>query len=241
MSYAPAAPRARIGFIIPSSNRMVEPQMTRWLPQGVVPHFNRIGMTNRHRKPLKDLMPRIMEAADLLGDCKCDIIVFQCTGTSMSGGVGGDAQVIAEITRLTNRPAVSTASSLTAALAALKAKRLVFISETARTGHDKKLAYLREAGFTIVADTAAGLSGSDEYCTTPAQFWLETALSLRNDSADAYFISCANISAIDVIEELERAAAKPVVTSNQAAIWHALRTIGIRDTIPGLGALLREH
>lgn len=37
MSDKPVLPRARIGFIIPSSNRMVEPQMQRFLPQGVVP------------------------------------------------------------------------------------------------------------------------------------------------------------------------------------------------------------
>ena len=45
-SYDPITPRARIGFIIPSSNRMVEPQMQRLMPAGVVPHFTRIGMTN---------------------------------------------------------------------------------------------------------------------------------------------------------------------------------------------------
>ena len=64
-------------------------------------------------------------------------------------------------------------------------------------------------------------------------------MSLRNDSADAYFLSCANIQSIDVIEQLERDLGKPVVTSNQAALWCSLRTAGIRDDVSGLGALLR--
>src|SRR6266849_1894897 len=124
MTYAPIVPRARIGFIIPSSNRMIEPQMQRFLPAGVVPHFNRIGMTNRHKAPLEKLLPRILEAADLLNDSKCDVIVLQCTGTSMSGGVDTDKRVVEAIGKATGRPALSTASALTAAFKALAAKRL---------------------------------------------------------------------------------------------------------------------
>src|SRR5712672_3299604 len=141
--YEPIVPRARIGFIIPSSNRMVEPQMQRCMPAGVVPHFSRIGMTNRHKAPLDQLIPRITAAAELLADSKCDVTVLQCTGTSMSGGVDMDKRVVAEIEKVTRRPALSTASALNDAFAAFGARRLVFISETKQDDHDKKLAYLR--------------------------------------------------------------------------------------------------
>jgi maleate cis-trans isomerase len=52
-------------------------------------------------------------------------------------------------------------------------------------------------------------------------------MALRNDGADVYFLSCANIHSIDVIEDLERDLGKPVVTSNQAAIWCSPRAAGI--------------
>jgi maleate isomerase len=238
--YSPVTPRARIGFIIPSSNRMVEPQMQRYAPSGVQPHFVRIGMTNRHKRPLPELMPRILEAAELLMDSKCDIIVFQCTGTSMSGGVDMDKHVVREIGKAAKRPAISTASAVNAALAAVSAKRLVFISETKRKGHEEKLKYMREAGYDIVAEREASLEGSDAYCTTPARFWYDLALALKDDRAESYFLSCANIHAIDVIEDLEKALQRPVVTSNQAALWCALRTLGLSDVVPGLGSLFKR-
>ena len=214
--------------------------MARLCPPGVVPHFMRLRMTNRYKRPLPEMLPAILDAAAHLMDAKCDIVVFQCTGTSMSGGVDMDNHVVSEIAKSTQRPAISTAGAVKAALAALAARRLVFISETEQAGHGKKLKFLKEAGYEILADKAAGLSGSDEYCVTPPAFWYDIAMALRNDSADAVFISCANISSIEVIGDLERDSGKPVVTSNQAALWCALRTLGLSDVIPSLGALFQH-
>jgi maleate isomerase len=235
MTYDPILPRARIGFIIPASNRMVEPQMARSMPSGVVPHFTRVRM---HEKNLGLLMPKLLDAASLLADSKCDITVLQCTGLSMSGGVDGEKEAAAAIRAETGRPAISAASSVTAALTRLGARKLVFLSESEQEGHDKKCKFLREAGYTLLADKAVSLAGTDAYCTAPPALWYDTAVALKCDEADAIFISCANIHSIDIIEDLERRLNKPVVTSNQAALWLALRMIGIEDLVPGLGRLL---
>ena len=232
-------PRARLGFIIPSSIRMVEPQLQEYCPKDVIPHFNRIGMTNRHRAPLEDLLPRILLAAELLGDSKCDVTVLQCTGTSMSGGIEKEKEVISAIERVTGKPAASTASSLMDAFDALGVKRIVFISETLQEGHDKKMAFLKEAGLEIVSDKAMGLAGSDVYCSTPSSYWYENVKALHNDKTEAYFVSCANIHSINIIEDLEDVLDRPVITSNQAALWSALRIAGVKDDISSLGRLFQ--
>jgi len=218
---------------------MVEPQLQHYCPDGVVPHFNRIGMTNRHKAPLDELMPRILLAAELLADSKCDVTVLQCTGTSMSGGVEKEREIISAIEELTGKPAASAASALMDAFQALDAQRLVFVSETRQAGHDKKLAFLKEAGLDIIADKAMGLASSDIYCSTPPEFWFESVKAMRNDDANAYFISCANIHSIDVIDALEDELDAPVVTSNQAALWSALRLAGLNDNISTLGRLFK--
>ena len=207
------------------------------MPDGVVPHFMRLRMTGPHSVALDELLPRITDAAAILGDAKCDVTVLHCTGTSMSGGFGAERGVIAAMEEATGRPALTTATCLMTALAALGARRLAFISESPEKGHGKKRDFIADAGYDIVADRAACLSGSDESCVTPPAFWVDLAKELATPEAQATFISCANIHAIDAIEELEAALDRPVVTSNQVIIWHALRTAGIKDTLPGLGRL----
>lgn len=238
MDYEPKMPRARIGFIIPTSNRLVEPQMQRHLPDDVIPHFTRIGMTDSHKRPLEQLLPRIIEAATMLSEAKCDVTVLQCTGTSMSGGVESERQVIKDVEARTGRHVISAASAVSIALKTLGARKIVFISEAGQSLHEEKIQFLLAMGFDMLADKAAELSGSDEWCSMPGRYWYDQALNLRTDAADAYFISCANIQSIDVIADLEAELGRPVVTSNQASMWLALRKAGISDVLPRLGKLL---
>ena len=61
---------------------------------------------------------------------------------------------------------------------------------------------------------------------------------LREDT-EAIFISCSNFRTLDIIEALERETGKPVITSNQAAMWGTLRKIADRRTVPGAGRLFQ--
>jgi maleate cis-trans isomerase len=42
------------------------------------------------------------------------------------------------------------------------------------------------------------------------------------------------------IDAMEREIGKPVISSNQATFWAALRKIGVTDKIKGVGRLFRE-
>ena len=44
----------------------------------------------------------------------------------------------------------------------------------------------------------------------------------------------------EVIDMLEKDLGKPVITSNQAALWAALKAVKIKDSIKGYGQLLER-
>ncbi len=54
-------------------------------------------------------------------------------------------------------------------------------------------------------------------------------------------MTCLNTRSHTVIARLEDALGKPVISSTQATLWHALRLAGIDDRIAGFGRLMEAH
>jgi maleate isomerase len=220
---------ARIGLIIPSSNRMVEEEMVRHVPPGVTAHVARLRMTGAHRVGLDALLPQVKEAAATLTDAHCDVVAFHCTANSTSEGIAGEAKLLGALRDAGATHVTTTASAIRHAFDVLGARRIVLLTPYSTHVTEEEASFLREAGYEVVHAHGFAMKGSDEYCTTPPQFWRDRALEAARPDADVYFLSCANISVFPVIEEIEQKLGRPVVTSNQAVIWEALSLLGIAD------------
>src|SRR5258708_35456725 len=59
----------------------------------------------------------------------------------------------------------------------------------------------------------------------------------QNPDVDAVFVSCTSLRIAELIPELEGRIGKPVISSNFAMAWHALRLAGVEDREPHLGRL----
>jgi maleate isomerase len=228
----------RIGLIIPASNRMVEQEMVRVLPDGATAHVARLRMTGSHARPLDELLPDVRAVAATLADARCDAIAFHCTANSTADGEEGEAQLLAALRVASDGPVTTTATAIREALAALNARRIVLVTPytAAVTAHEAT--FFEDVGCEVVAMQAADLGGSDAYCAAPPGMWETTLLNARRDDVDAYVLSCANIACFEVIERVEAALGKPLVTSNQSVLWATLRAAGApRPT--GVGRLMR--
>jgi maleate isomerase len=219
----------RIGLIIPSSNRMVEQEMVRHLPPGVTVHVARLRMTGAHRVAIDELLPRIADAAATLIDARCDVVAVHCTANSMAEGLGGEDKLTAALRQAGAPRATTTAGAIRAAFDALSARRIVLITPYSQETTDHEAEFLRDAGYDVLASRGFALKGSDEYCATAAQFWRDRVIEAARPDADCYLLSCANISTFPVIAEIEQKLGRPVVSSNQAVIFDALRLLGMTD------------
>ena len=84
----------------------------------------------------------------------------------------------------------------------------------------------------------------DEYkriARVPSDEVYRHARSVDRPEADAILISCTDFATLGVIPRLEDDLGKPVVTSNQATFWAALRAAGVDTRFDRYGELLREH
>jgi maleate isomerase len=227
----------RIGLIIPSSNRLTEPHMQRYAPDGVQAHVTRLRMTGPSHMPLAELMPRIVEATQALDDAGCNAIVFHCTASSMEAGLDGERQVLEAMRSVTRAVTATTATAALAALQALELHRIALFSPYIVATHQHEIAFLAEAGYEVVGGKCLGLHGGEEYLTVKPAQWLRLASTNTPADADGVFLSCTNIHAPEAIVPLEQTLQKPVVTSNQAVLWYVLRELGLEAEVQGLGRL----
>jgi maleate isomerase len=237
-------PLARIGLIIPSVNRMTEPQFNRFAPAALGIHVARGRVAGGPPRTVAELTDEIAHAAGTLADAKPDLIVFHCTHTSMKEGADGEARIIDLIRSTTGIEAVSTSSLVNEALRALGVKKVLVLSPY-QTNADI-IAYLTAAGFTVVKDIALACATPAAFEDVTAQRWYELALENDSPEIDGVFLSCTNTTQIDAVEAIERALHKPVVNSNQAVLWGCLSRLkaafGDDWSLPGLGRLLdRGH
>ena len=56
-------------------------------------------------------------------------------------------------------------------------------------------------------------------------------------TVDGVFASCTNLQTFAIIEQAEAALSKPVITSNQALVWHMLALTGLPTKGRGPGRL----
>lgn len=230
-------PRARVGFIIPSRNTITEPDLNRYAPAGIGVHCVRLKQVTE--TPLIEQTPSILVAASLLADARCDMIVYHCTGKSMGSGVAAEKRLVAQIEKKTGRRACTTASAVGVALQALGARKIVMATPYPQKTNDSEKAYLAELGVEVLRDLAAGLPKPDGVCGATPEFWVEETFKHRHPEAQAYFLSCCNMQGMGAIAGLEAKLDRPVISSNQAAFWYALRALGISDDVPAIGRLFR--
>lgn len=232
--------RLRLGMLLPSSNQVAEPELPAMLPEGVSIHTTRLKLRGGGREELLAMTEKVEEGAALVADAGADLIVFHCTAVSTF-----DAQMEIGLKRrieaATGKPATATSEALVAAFRALGARRIVLVSPYSKAVNEREIAYFAHHQITVLSATGLDLQGGNAYAAVEPGEWYRLTVANRASEADAYFLSCTTIRATPVIAALERDLGRPVVTSNQAMAWHSLRMGGVRDTVPGFGALFAEH
>jgi maleate isomerase len=227
-----------IGLIIPSSNRLTEPQFNAYAPPGVGVHVTRLRMTGKFRKPLSELKRPLVEAAEALSDVKPGMIVFHCTANSMESGLAHEKAVIEIIEQASGCPTITTAQAITQAFDRFGIKKLVLISPYVRATNQLEVNYLTETGYTVLHELGLGLETHAYSAVTP-QEWKNIVKENTRADADGYFLSCTNTRMIEAVEDLENDLNKPVINSNQATLWACLKKFGVVHTDKKLGRLFQ--
>lgn len=231
--------RLKLGMMMPSSNSIAEPQFAAMLPAGVSLHVTRLQLRGGDAAEHLRMLDRLEEATSLLVDTGVDRLMFHCTAVSMfSPEMPGE--ITQRVRALTDIPLTITSEAVLAGLRALAATKIVLLTPYNQDTNDREVRFLEHNKVLVLREKGLNCAGGVEMAGVTPEQWYDEALALRDDRADAYFLSCTTIRSAEVIEPLELALGKPVITSNQVALWDALRSSGITDRIDRFGKLLSD-
>lgn len=231
--------RARIGQMRPATAIEGAEEWRTVAPTGVAFADARTIVRKVDDEGLKEMMSQVLEASRQLATAKVDLIV-QCgaPGTFLRGK-GHDEQVVEEIKAETGIPAITMMQAMMEGLHALGAKKIAVGTIYSNEVNARMTEYMEAHGFEVVG--MDGLQITDPYEASlhdaDSAYRLGRDVFRKSPGADAILISCGTYRSFPIIPYLEMDTGVPVVTSNQATLWHALRTLGLPDQIPDLGKL----
>ncbi len=230
--------RAKVGYVLLATEQTVQDDVMKLRPEGVGVHFARAAIPDSITADTLSAQAELLAdcAASLLPDGSLDVVCYACTSGSL---VIGEERVFAELNKGAPRAiATSLISGVIRALHTIGAKRIVIGTPYLDEINALEADYLEAAGFEVLAITGFNLEKDSDMVLVSPDYIREFALSIDNSDADAIFISCGALRTLDVIGEIETAAGKPAICSNQAMIWDVLRLAKIDDRIAGYGRLL---
>jgi maleate isomerase len=230
--------RAKLGFVVLAMEQTVEDDVFRLTPEGVGVHFSRIAMSNTASvATLKAMEPGIEGAARLiLPDDRLDVVCYTCNCGTM---VIGEEKVLSALERARPEAAPTTVmTGVVQGLRAVGARRIVVATPYLDEVNAHVLAFLKSNGFEVLDLQGLNLATNKEIDCVEPEFLREFAASLDRPDADAVFMCCGALRALDIVGALEEEIGKPAIVSNQAMMWDCLRRAGIEDRISGYGRLL---
>lgn len=223
-----------IGMIAPFDFAL-DRELWRWAPDDVSLYLTRlpyvpVPMTVEMASAISDVDAVYRASRDVLTPEPL-VVTYACTSGSFIDGVAGERALIQTMRAAGAPAAVTTSGALTDALHLLGVRKLAIATPYIEPVTDRLVSYLAESGVETVAGVGLGLI-SHIWRVSYAEV-VEIVRAVDRKDADAMFISCTNLPTYDIIEPLERALGKPVLTANQVTMWASLRAMGLEAMAPG--------
>ena len=159
-----------------------------------------------------------------------DVVAYACASGSFVNGVLGERLLVRTMEDAGAPAACTTSGALVEALGLLGVRSLAIATPYIQDVTDRLVSYLREDGVRTVSSNGLGLLG--HIWRVPYRDVIDIVSRVDDPAAEALYISCTNLPTYDIIEPLEQALGKPVLTANQVTMWSALREMGL----DGVGA-----
>ena len=241
----------RLGVLLPTGNRVLEPDMYKMAPKGVTVHFERLGIIYRAAPPPGSVEGGLRQrsshgedierATKVIASVEPKVIAYGCTSGSYFKGIDYNKELIRKMEAAAGIPAITTSMASVEALRELGLKKVCFITPYDDFFTEKGKEFFEASGFEVPVTKHLTITSFERKQLPPEavlKLTHELAISAYNPSCDGIFCSCTGFNAIEIIEEVEKEIGKPMISANQATMWLMLKIAEVRKAIKGFGELM---
>lgn len=219
--------RRRVGLIVPSSNTVVEEDFIHSVPAHMTIHSARMRLLETTEPALwtmiREHLPRAVED---IASVHPHVVVFADTSAGAILGQGAESKMIKDIADRTGARVVSTNEAVHASIASFNPRRIAVITPYIDSVNERIRRGLKERGFRL--SKVAGMAQMDNFGFAnilPERILTFAMHELTGIRFDLVFVSCTNLRALEIRQQLEDRLGVPVVTSNHATIQQTLQFV----------------
>ena len=227
------------GSLIPSTNTTVEIEYNRLLPPTLQVHVGRLGKdADTPFSPSRN--EDIEYQARMLGTAKVEVVCLAQTSASLIDD-DYDAATKRRMTAGAGVPSLTSAEAIGQAVRALGARRIALVSPYSQEAISRTQRYY-EMRYELEVVAMESFDVTDSYAIGALSADHATNAFARIDrpEIEILVVPGGNFPTMKFIAGWERQFHKPVITSNQAALWAMMGVMKIKAPLPGLGRLLEQ-
>lgn len=225
------------GVLVPSTNTTCEIEFGRLVPEDLQLHVARLGKGGASAFA-PSLDADIDYQSKMLGNAKVEVISLAQTSASLFAD-NYDEDVTRRMSAGAGVPAITSAQAVGQALQALGVRRIAIVSPYSQPVIERAKHYY-ESRYGMQVAALHSFDASDAYAI--GMLGPENAhdafVRIDRPEIEAFVVPGGNFPTMKFIAAWEQEFGRPVVTTNQAALWAMLRIMRVDAKLPGLGKLL---
>ena len=169
---------------------------------------------------------------------KINTVAYGCT----SGTIAIGEDKVKEKIQLA-KPDCYVTTPITSAIKAfnkMNVKRIAVFTPYPESVNKTISEYLVKKNIKVMSFSTFNLDLDVDFARIDPKYLTEVLTKLNINDADALFVSCTALPALEILDEVEKKINKLVFSSNQVLIWDTIRSAGYKNSIMGYGKLLRN-
>ena len=229
---------SKVGLIALSTEFMIEKDFKK-----IIENMNIDLFVNRIRSyyPLtKENLIKMGEnvtevSKDILPDEKLDCVVYGCTSGTIASGYDSIKNKI----NLAKPEAkvVTPSSAAVNALRKMNVKKVSIFTPYSEKLNNDVVDYFKKENFIVTSNSYFDILYDNDIAKVDPDYLFEVITKMDLGEAEAVFLSCTNLPALNIVDKLEKKLNKIVLSSNQVLIWDTLQNIKKTEPVDGFGKL----